>query len=180
MPRITLIGYRGTGKSTVAALVASRLGCGWTDADEVLERKHGCTITTFIRDRGEPAFRAAETEVLAELLAAVDGVLATGGGVVMRPENRRMLDRLGRPIVWLTAPADVVRRRLAADPGSADRRPALVGTDPLAEVAALISAREALYRECADLEVDTAASPPEEVAETIVEWLGGRPPEPVA
>lgn len=180
MPRITLIGYRGTGKSTVAALVAARLGCRWTDADEVLERKHGCTIAGFIRDRGEPAFRAAETEVLADLLAAADGVVATGGGVVTMPENRRLLRRLGRPVVWLTAQADVVRHRLAADPSTADRRPALAGVDPFAEVEATIAAREPLYRECADLEIDTARSAPESLAEVIVHWLDSRRPEPAA
>jgi shikimate kinase len=174
MPRITLIGYRGTGKSTIAALLADRLHCGWTDADEALEGRHGCTIASLVRDRGELAFRAAEADMLAELLARSDGVLATGGGVVLRPGNRELLHRFGRPIVWLTASADVVRRRLAADPATATRRPGLTGADPLAEVAVALATREPLYRECADLTVDTAAADPETIVDSIVAWLDGR------
>ena len=181
MPRLTLIGYRGTGKSTIAALVARRLGCGWTDADAVLEKKLGCTITALVRERGEPVFRDAEAAVLDDLLASADGILATGGGVVLRPENRAALARRGRPIVWLTAPAETIRGRLVADPTTASRRPALVtaadGTasgDPLAEVDAALAARAPLYRDCADAIFDTAVATPEEIADAIVAWLASR------
>ena len=112
MPRITLIGYRGTGKSTVAALLGDILGCGWCDADAVLEKKLGCSIATLVRDRGEAVFRDEEAAVLQELLRGFSGVLSTGGGAVLRAANREVLRRLGHPVVWLTAPADVVLRRL--------------------------------------------------------------------
>ena len=174
MPRITLIGYRGTGKSTVAGLLADMLGCGWCDADAVLEGRVGCSIATLVRERGEGVFRDAEAAVLADLLAAYPGVLSTGGGAVLRAGNREALREAGRPIVWLTAAADVVRARLAADPGTAERRPALSASttgDPLAEVAATLSAREPLDRECADHSVDTSALPPAEVAAEIMAWL---------
>lgn len=171
MPRITLVGYRGTGKSTVAALVAGRLGCGWVDADAALEARLGTTIAAVVRERGEPAFRDAEAAILRELLGAETGVIATGGGVVLRAENREILRRLGRPVVWLTAPAAVVRARLAADPLTGARRPALAGADPLAEVDAALAAREPLYREVADAAFDTAAAEPAEVAAAIVAWL---------
>jgi shikimate kinase len=186
MPRITLIGYRGTGKTTVAALLADSLGCGWCDADVVLEQKTGCSIGALVRDRGEAMFRDAEEAVLAELLAGFPGVLSTGGGAVLRPANREALRRCGRPIVWLTAPADVIRGRLAADPTTADRRPALAVSstgaqnsqadrlpDPLAEVAEALEARESLYRECADFRVDTSRAAPAEVARLVAVWLGG-------
>ncbi|MGB8853020.1 MAG: shikimate kinase [Pirellulales bacterium] len=174
MPQVTLIGYRGTGKSTVAAVVAARLGCDWLDADAVLESRLSTTIAAFVRDRGEPAFRAAEAEILADLLGSFRGVLATGGGVVLRPENRRLLRELGRPVVWLTAPADVIRGRLAADPTTPDRRPALTSADPLAEVEAALAARLPLYTECADVAFDTGTEPPAAVAERIVHWLAAR------
>jgi shikimate kinase len=158
MPRITLIGYRGTGKSTVAGLLARRLGCGWQDADAALEERLGCSIATLIRAQGEPAFRDQEAALLAELLAGCDGVLATGGGVVLRPENRALLRRAGRPVVWLQAGPDVIRGRLADDPTTASRRPGLAGGDPLAEVEAAVRDREPLYRETADVVVDAAAA----------------------
>lgn len=171
MPLITLIGYRGCGKSTVAALLAERLGCGWQDADDVLEAGAGCSIAEMIRTQGEAVFRDAEAAVLASTLAAATGVVATGGGVVLRPENRRLLREAFRPVVWLSAPTDVVRRRLAADPTTAARRPSLTGGDPLDEVAAAIADRAPLYRECADLVIDTASATPATVAESIVDWL---------
>lgn len=179
MPRITLIGYRGTGKSTVAAAVAGRLGCPWRDADAILEERLGCTIAALIRDRGEPAFRDAEADILEEQLASFAGVLATGGGVVLRDGNRRLLRAVGRPVVWLTAPVEVIRARLSADPTTRDRRPALSGGDPLDEIATAVRDREPLYRECADLMVDTGSEAPERVAGRIVDWLGGlrEPPQ---
>lgn len=172
MPRLTLIGYRGTGKSTVAAALARQLGCDWRDADAVLEEKVGSSIARLVRERGEPFFRDEESSVLTRLLAECDGVLATGGGVVLKPENRDLLRARGRPIVWLTASADVIRGRLAADPSTGDRRPALAGADPLAEVASALEAREPLYRQCADVAFDTGALAVDEIVARIVAWLG--------
>lgn len=171
MPTITLIGYRGCGKSTVAALLARRLGIPWRDADTVLEERVGISITALVRERGEPAFRDLEAALLVDLLAGEPCVLATGGGVVLRPANRDLLRQRGRPVVWLKAPADVVRSRLAADPTTAARRPGLSGVDPLAEVASTLVAREPLYRECADAMFDTAVASPEQLANDIFAWL---------
>ena len=174
MPQVTLIGYRGTGKSTVAALVAARLGCDCVDADAVLESRLDTTIAALIRDHGEPAFRDAEAEVLADLLDSCRGVLATGGGVVLRPENRVRLCESGRTVIWLTAPADVIRGRLAADPTTRHRRPGLTTADPLGEVEAALAARLPLYTECADVAFDTGVEPPATVADRVVEWLAAR------
>jgi len=179
--RVTLVGYRGCGKSTVAAVLATRLGMPWVDADAVLEERVGRSITDLVRDRGEPAFRDVETEVLANLLAGEPCILATGGGVVLRPRNRDLLLRGGRPVIWLHAPADVVRARLARDPATAARRPALAGTDPLAEVDAALAAREPLYRACADAAFDAGAESPDAIAARVIDWLEGWPgagPEP--
>jgi shikimate kinase len=172
MPLVTLIGYRGTGKTTVARLLAERLGTSWTDADVVLEERLGCTIAELVRDKGEAVFRDAEAQVLADLLATERGVLATGGGVVLREANQVLLRGRGRPVVWLSAPVDAIRRRLAGDPATLGRRPALSGGDPLAEVEQAVQAREPLYRSCADWTTDTGAASPADVAAEIAAWLG--------
>lgn len=172
MPRVTLIGYRGCGKSTVAEALARRMDAAWSDADAVLEERAGCSIADLVRDRGESAFRDLEGAILRELLAAKPRILATGGGVVLRPENRVLLRRAGRPVIWLDASAEVVRARLGADPQTASRRPALSGSDPLAEVAETLAAREPLYRECADLRVAAGDESADGIAEQIIAWLG--------
>jgi shikimate kinase len=177
MAVVTLVGYRGTGKSTVAALLAERLGCGWIDADVALEERLGMTIADLVRARGEPTFRDAEAALLADLLPVWTGVLATGGGVVLRPANRALLVRLGRPVVWLSAAADVIRRRLAADPATVTRRPALAAGDPLDEVEQALRDRAPLYREVADTMVDTDASEPPEVVRHIAGWLSAVRPQ---
>lgn len=180
MPRISLIGYRGSGKSTVAALLAERLSCCWIDADSELEAAAGMSIADFVAARGEEAFRNAEAAILERLVCGHDGVLATGGGVVLRPGNRALLRAHGRPVVWLSAPAGVLRDRIAADPVSATRRPPLAGRDPLADVEPTLAAREPWYRECADVVVDVADEPPTLVAARILRWLEHRSTAPPA
>ena len=96
--RLTIIGYRGCGKSTVAELLSRSLGLPWHDADVVLEGRVGCSIATLVHDRGEDAFRDLEQLVLADLLAGPPAIIATGGGVVLRPANRRLLGAHGRPL----------------------------------------------------------------------------------
>ena len=171
MPRVTLIGYRGVGKTSVARQLADRIGCAWCDADVELERRQGRSIADIITQDGEPAFRDAEERLLIDLLADFDGVLATGGGVVLREANRTLLHERGRPVVWLQADADVIRERLAADPTTVQRRPGLTTANPLDEVATVLASREPLYRSLADLAVDTAAASVNEVVARLADWL---------
>jgi len=173
LPRPILIGYRATGKSTLAADLARQLGCRCADADEAFEERFGCSITRFIRDRGEPAFRDAETALLRELLKQSDTILSTGGGVVLRQENRQLLRQAGRPVVWLIAPAAEIRRRLAADPSTSERRPALAGGDVLDEVEQALAQRERWYREVADGLFDTTATQQASLVAAVCTWLAG-------
>lgn len=176
---IFLIGYRGTGKSTVARLVASRLKLDSLDADEELERRAGKSIAHIFADEGEAAFRDLETEILADVVNQDNFlVVALGGGVVLREENRRRL--LGeRPsvgptchsVVWLRANVDTLASRIAADTLTAARRPNLTASGGRAEIEQLLAAREPHYRDCADFEVDTEGKTPEQVADEIVAWI---------
>lgn len=165
---VFLIGYRGTGKSTVAQLVARKLGWEWSDADAVLEQRYGRTIRQIFAEEGEPGFRDKESTVLADLAQLNRHLVATGGGVILRPENRAKL-RAGK-VVWLTAPAEVLWDRLQADTTTADRRPNLA-QGGLAEIEENLRCRAPLYASCADWVVDTATTSPEEVADALYHWL---------
>lgn len=171
MPRVTLIGYRGVGKTSVATGLASRLGCRWCDCDVELERRLGRSIADVITQDGEPAFRDAEQAILSELLRDGEVVLATGGGVILREANREQLLASGTPVVWLQADAATIRRRLAADPMTARRRPGLTTANPFDEVADVLAVREPLYAKVANFTVDTASQPIDAVVERIAEWL---------
>lgn len=163
---LILIGYRGTGKTTVGRLLAGRLGVPFVDADACLEAKYGRSIKEVFDTEGEPAFRDKESAVLRELCQRPASVIATGGGVIQREENRRLLAESGF-VVWLTADVSTIAERIQADPTTSARRPNLT-VGGLAEIEQLLRAREPLYRACADLEIDAAARSPESLAETIL------------
>jgi shikimate kinase len=165
---IFLIGYRGAGKTSIAKVLSAKLGWPWFDADAVLEARAGKTIRQVFAEEGETAFRDLESSILAELADKRDCVVATGGGVVLRPENREKLKR-GK-VVWLTAPVEVLWRRMEDDRTTNDRRPNLAQGGQ-AEVEALLAVREPLYRECADFAADSAGDSPETIAEAIVHRL---------
>jgi len=166
---VFLVGYRGSGKTTVAALLAERLGWRWLDADAALEQRLGRTIAQVFAEEGESGFRGHETAVLEELCRLRRHVIATGGGVVLSDANRACLRQSGR-VVWLTADPDTLARRLESDPTSALRRPVLT-VGGRTEIEELLRVREPLYRSCAGLVVDTSASPPAKVAEEIIARL---------
>jgi shikimate kinase len=165
-PLIFLTGPRGSGKTTVARLLAARLGWDMVDADEALEARHGRSVRAVFAAEGEAGFREKEAAVLAELCRLRRHVVATGGGAVLRPDNRELLRRSGW-VVWLTADPNTLWGRTQADGTTAERRPALTvgGREEVVEV---LRAREPLYRGCAHLTVQTAGRTPEEVAEEIL------------
>lgn len=164
-----LIGARGSGKSTVAKLLARELGWSWLDADEELEKRYGQTIRTIFAAEGEVGFRDKEATVLAELCRLPRHVIATGGGVVLRPDNRERLRTAGR-VVWLTADVETLWQRVHTDASTTERRPALT-VGGRAEIEEILRLREPLYRQCADLIVDTAGRLPVEAAAEIVRWM---------
>jgi shikimate kinase len=165
-PNLFLIGYRGTGKTTVAPLVAARLGWAWGDADQLLEQRHGQTIRDIFTSEGEAGFRVKETAILEELCQGRAQVVALGGGVVLDPGNRQRLRHAGF-VAWLTADAPTIWQRLQADATTSQRRPALT-VGGLQEIEELLRSREPFYRECADLVIDTTTRSPSEVASNIL------------
>lgn len=168
---IALIGYRGTGKSTVARHAALRLGWDWIDADVEVELRAGKSIASIFADDGEEAFRHVEAAVVAELCDRRRAVIALGGGAILRPQNRTAIARCGA-VVWLTASVDAIVRRLDEDVTTAERRPNLTKAGGRTEVTELLAVREPFYRACATLEVDTQEKTPAEVADQIVAALG--------
>lgn len=166
---IALIGYRGTGKSTIAQLLAQRLGWSWVDADAELEKRAGQTIKAIFAEEGEGGFRDRETAVVLDLAQRDHTVLALGGGCVLREVNRQAIRR--GLVVWLTADPRSIAARIAADPTTSERRPNLTTAGGLAEIEQLLAVREPLYRECADCSVDTVGKTPEQVVDEIVCFL---------
>ena len=173
---IALIGYRGSGKSQVAPRVAERLGWSWIDADDEIERRAGQSIAEIFAKHGEPAFRDLESQVLADLAARPQMVLALGGGAVLRPANRQVLVDNQCAVVWLKASAETLWQRISADTTTSQRRPNLTSGGGLGEVENLLAQREPLYAESAQLSVDTEGKSPGDVAREIVEWHRARWP----
>jgi shikimate kinase len=163
---IFLVGYRGTGKTTVAQELASRLSFDWIDADDVVEQQAGKSITAIFAEDGEAAFRDCEQRVVAELTRKRRTIVALGGGAVLSAVNRQVMRAAG-PVVWLTASVDSILERLAADPTTAGRRPNLTPAGGKAEIEALLAQRTPLYRECATFMVDTEGKTAADVADEI-------------
>src|SRR5262245_39434407 len=111
---IFLIGYRGSGKTTVAAALGQRLGWPWIDADAELERQAGKSIKEIFAEGGEASFRDLESTVLSKLVARERHVVALGGGAILREANRALLRGRGK-IVWLTAAPETLFARISAD-----------------------------------------------------------------
>jgi shikimate kinase len=172
--KLLVIGYRGTGKSKVAQIVAERLGWHWVDADVELERRAGKSIAAIFQEDSEKAFRDLESEVLRDLVQLNRHVLALGGGVVLRAENRQLIKQ-GGTIVWLTADPETIQARVLADPTTAARRPNLTTSGGLDEIRKLLSKREPLYRECASAVVETSGRSVAEVAEAVLSLVSNRP-----
>lgn len=162
-----LIGYRGAGKTSVAALVAAQLGWPWIDADMYLEESVGKSIREIFATEGEDSFRAQESALLDGFCELDEYVVATGGGVILSEDNRMRL--VNGTVVWLWAPADVLWQRMQADPATAEQRPDLA-QGGLAEVEAMLAERSSYYEACQHFTIDASQNTPEEIAAAIADW----------
>jgi shikimate kinase len=170
---IALIGYRGSGKTTVAQQLAMQLGWDWVDADGQVERRAGKSIAAVFADDGEPAFRELECEVVADLCRRRRVIVSLGGGAVLRKENCDALQNCAS-VVWLQASIDSIEQRLAADPVTSARRPNLTAVGGRHEIERLLAERTPHYEACATLVVDTEGKDPTAVASEIVAALNAR------
>ncbi|HEY6531347.1 MAG TPA: shikimate kinase [Acidimicrobiales bacterium] len=149
---VVLVGMLGAGKTTTGRRLASALGRPFADSDSLIEAATGRTVREIFETDGEPAFRRLESEVLARSLSSGEPtVVAAAGGVVLDPANRELLGRAGT-VVWLRAPIGVLVGRV----GRSDHRPA-VQADPRGTLQTMEDDRTELYREVADVTVDSSA-----------------------
>jgi len=162
---VYLIGMMGSGKSAVGRPLAEALGYRFLDADTSLEQVAGRSISELFASEGEAGFRTLEAAVLNQIAAWHSLVVATGGGVVTRPENWGQLHQ--GIVVWLDAAGALLMERLRADPTP---RPLLACVDPAARLAGLLQERRPLYAQ-ADLAILQDGRPPEAVAQQVIEAL---------
>ena len=160
---IFLVGLMGAGKSTVGRILARRLGKRFVDTDHEIEKRNGVTIPVIFEIEGEDGFRRREQEVLADLAREKDLVLSTGGGIVLKPENREVLRNHGF-VVYLNARPELLAERTKHD----RTRPLLNVEDPLTRLRELYAVRDPLYREVAHAIVETGRGAPQQVVQAIL------------
>ncbi len=168
--KIILIGYRASGKSTVGRLLSRKLDMPFVDIDSLIEKEAGLSIKEMVDLKGWQEFRRKETRALASLQEPSVCVLATGGGVVLADENRRLLKKTG-VVIYLKADLPDVMERLRRDAKNTQSRPPLTQGDLMEETRSVFSQRAPLYQSVADYTVDTRNKNAEQVAEEIYRQL---------
>jgi 5-deoxy-5-amino-3-dehydroquinate synthase len=161
---VVLVGLMGSGKTTVGRLLAARLGWPLVDSDHEIEAQTGRTVREIWHTDGEPAYRVLETAALRRALDSREpAVIAAAGGVVLREENRAALHAADALVIWLEADVDVLTARAT----TGDHRP-LLDDDPASTMRRMEHDRDPLYRDVADVEIDTTGRPPDEIADEIM------------
>ena len=159
---IILTGFMATGKSTLGRRLAKRIGYRFIDTDAEIEKRSGQAIAEIFETQGEASFRRLESELVKELAGQQRLVVATGGGLVMNPENVAALEKTGR-IICLTAPPEEILARVTRQKQT---RPLLDDPDPQSKISALLQQRARVYQQFPQL--DTSQHPPEKLIEKLL------------
>ncbi len=162
LPNVFLVGPMGAGKSTIGRLLATELSLDFKDTDKEIEDRSGVDIPWIFDMEGEEGFRNREAAMLAELSQLDNILLSTGGGIVIRPENRKVLAGKGT-VVYLKTSIDEQVRRTSRD----KKRPLLQNADPRQVLETLMAERDPLYQEVADYIIDTDSRSPKSVAQEL-------------
>ena len=169
---VFLIGYRGSGKSTVGRRLADRLWQTFLDSDELIVKQAGMTIKDIFETEGEAGFRDRESLVVRELAMLDEHVVALGGGAVLREENRKAIHDGGHKVIYLRCEPDELHRRIQADPATAANRPALSALGGgIEEIKSKLAEREPIYRATMSAELDVTNLSPEDATVYIARML---------
>lgn len=163
---LILIGFMGSGKTTISRMLGKMLNTSVTDLDDEIVCRAGMTIPDIFAQNGEEYFRQLEHDTLADIIKSDQGILATGGGTPMRPDNLTILKDTSTPVVLLKASATETLRRIGGDSG----RPLAKSLDEKG-IADLQAQRQVNYDACADLTIKTDGLSPAAIAKEITDFL---------
>ncbi len=161
---IILVGFMGTGKSTIGRSLSKTLSYPVIDTDQLIEEQQGRSIPEIFEEEGEDAFRDMETALLRSLLTQSGHIISTGGGIIIREENRQLLRKMGY-VIWLVASPEEIHNRTSRN----NNRPLLNNEDPAGTIRKLLETRIPLYKECAHLAIETNQLNFDEITTGIIE-----------
>src|SRR4030042_2711167 len=164
---IVLIGYRGSGKSTVGRRLATRLKLKFVDIDDLIEERQGVSISDIVKSHGWGHFRKLERNTIEEISKEDHLIIAPGGGAVLDTDNVKALRENGF-IIWLKADKQTLLKRMNQDPGTNTRRPTLTGKGTSEKLKEIMSLRAPLYERASELKIDTQTLDVEAVVERIL------------
>jgi shikimate kinase len=167
---IVLIGYRGSGKSTVGRKLATRLKLRFVDIDDLIEERQGVPISDIVKFHGWGHFRKLERSAIEEISKEDRLIIAPGGGAVLDTENVEALRKNGF-IIWLKAGKQTLLKRLSQDPGTNTRRPTLTGKGTAEEFKEVMSLREPIYEQASEIQIDTSMIDIDTVVENVLTVL---------
>ena len=167
---IVLIGYRGSGKSTVGRKLAVRLKLRFVDIDDLIEDRQGTPISDIVKSHGWGHFRKLERNTIEEISKEDHLIIAPGGGAVLDSDNVKALRKNGL-IIWLKADKQTLLKRLSQDPVTNTRRPTLTGKGTSEELKEVMSLREPIYERVSEIQIDTSMMDAETVVERVLTVL---------